>query len=297
MKEYFFKNHYSDILYGSSWEVDKPKAIVLIVTGMAEHSRRYDDFANFLNKYNYSVYSIDHYGQGNGKNGELGNPGRDFFFKMEETIKEFILAKKAETSLKVYVFSHSMGSFIMQGFIENYSIILDKVVLCGTNGKNPLVKFGYLYSEIFINAHNYNKKAGLIHKLVIGAYENSVKDRKNNNEWLSYNNYNVEKYSEDPFSGYRPTNGFYKEFLKGLMSIQKNRNLSQISKKLPILIIGGEDDPVGNFGKGLNNLNDLYKRYNLKVKLIKYPHMRHEILNEDNHLKVYSDILSFFENK
>ena len=72
MEEINFKNRFNDVLFGTSWEIESPKAIVVIVTGMAEHSRRYDDFAKFLNSNNYSVYCIDHYGQGVGKNGELG---------------------------------------------------------------------------------------------------------------------------------------------------------------------------------------------------------------------------------
>ena len=296
MQEISFKNRYNDVLYGASREIDNPDAIVIIVTGMAEHSRRYDDFATFLNKHNYSVYCIDHYGQGTGKNGELGNPGRDYFFKMQETIKEFILKMKGDTGLKVYLFAHSMGSFVTQGFIEKYSRIVDKVVLCGSNGRNPLVKFGYIFTKLFINQYNYNKKAGFIHTLSIGAYEKSVKNAKSNNERISFNEDNVKKYDEDPFSGYRPTNGFYKEFMKGLMSIQKSKNVKQISPKLPILIIGGKDDAVGNFGKGLIKLEKLYLKYGLNAKLIIYENMRHEILNEKDHLKVYNDVVSFLDN-
>ena len=295
MEEISFVNKYNDTLFGTSWEVKDPEAIVFIVTGMAEHSRRYDDFATFLNKHNYSVFCLDHYGQGIGKNGELGNPGRDYFFKMQETIKDYILKKKGETGLKVYLFAHSMGSFVTQGFIEKYSRVVDKVILCGTNGRNPLVKFGYIYTRLFINHYNYNKKAGFIHKLSIGAYENSVKEKKTNNDWLSFNEENVKKYNEDEFSGYRPTNGFYKEFMKGLVSIQKSKNVKNISKKLPILIIGGKEDAVGNFSKGLKNLYKLYKKYGLSVNLIIYDNMRHEILNEKDNQKVYNDVLEFLD--
>ena len=83
--------------------------------------------------------------------------------------------------------------------------------------------------------------------------------------------------------------------MKGLKSIQKKKNVKMISQTLPILIIGGEDDAVGNFGKGLEKLAALYKKYNLNVKLIIYEKMRHEILNEKDNLKVYNDILNFFE--
>lgn len=294
MKEISYKNRFGDTLFGNSWEIENPKKILMIVTGMAENSARYDDFAKFMNEAGFSVFCIDHYGQGLGKNGELGNPGNDYFFKMQETVKDFILKLKSETNLEVYLFAHSMGSFVTQGYIEKFSNTINKVVLCGTNGRNPLVKIGYVVSKLIVHKNNYNKKAGLLHKLSIGAYEKSVKDRDSNNDWISYNKENVKKYDTDPYSGYLPTNGFYKEFMKGLNSIQNTKNIKNISKDLPILIIGGEDDAVGNFSKGLIKLNKLYLKNGLDSRVIVYKKMRHEILNELENKKVYEDILSFF---
>ena len=56
MEEISFKNRFNDTLFGTSWEIDNPKAIVMIVTGMAEHSRRYDDFAKFLNENHFRFF-------------------------------------------------------------------------------------------------------------------------------------------------------------------------------------------------------------------------------------------------
>ena len=125
--------------------------------------------------------------------------------------------------------------------------------------------------------------------------ENLVKNEFSKNAWISFNKNNVINYDNDPFCGYVPTNGFYKEFLKGLSSIQKKENIKNISKKLQILIIGGEYDAVSNNAKGLKSLQRLYKKYGLDSKLIIYEDMRHEILNEEEHKKVYQDIIEFLE--
>lgn len=299
VQELSFKNKYNDVLYGHKWLIENSniplKGNVLIVTGMAEHSLRYDDFALFLNSNGYNVYSLNHYGQGD-KNGELMNPPDDYFFKMIETIKDFNkMLKSLSPSLPLINIAHSMGSFIMQGYIEKYSNTIDKCILIGSNGRNPLVKVGYFLSKILINKNNENKKAKLFHNLSIGAYEKSVKEKKtsSNNEWLSFNLENVKKYDEDPLSGVKPTNKFYKNFLKGLSSIQKEKNIDNISPSLPILILGGKEDPVGNNGKGLISLTKIYKNHNLNVTLKLYDHMRHEILNEDEHMIVYNDIKDF----
>lgn len=280
-------------LYGHKWEINNPKAIIVLITGMAEHSARYNKFSSFLNKNGYSVYCLDHFGQG--KNGELGNPDENFFNLEQDIFLDFIMGLKKKFSLNIYIFAHSMGSFMTQAYIEKYSSTVDKVVLCGTNGKNPLASFGKFLSKIIVNDKNINKKAGVLHNLTIGAYEKSIKDSTIPNEWLSYNLDNVKAYNEDPLSGVHPTNGFYKGMIGGIASIQKTKNVKNISSKLPILIIGGDSDPVSNNAKGLKNLYNLYKKNGLDVTLKIMPHMRHEILNEDNFLDVYNEILSFYE--
>lgn len=295
MKEISFKNKFGDILYGNAWEIDNPKKVLLLVTGMAENSARYDDFATFLNNNGIAVYCLDHYGQGLGKNGELGHVVEDYFFKMQDTMLQYVgVLKEKFKNTPIYLFAHSMGSFVTQGFIEKYSSSIDKVVLCGTNGRNPLVNLGYICAQLFIHKNNYHKTAGFIHTLSIGAYEKTVKGGISNNAWISFNEENVKKYDADEFSGYRPTNGFYKEFMKGLKSIQKNSNIKTIEKSLPILIIGGECDAVSSNGKGLVKLNKLYLKHGLNSRVIVYPNMRHEILNEKENAKVYNDVLNFF---
>lgn len=293
MKEFSFVNSYKDILYGNKWKIESPSKILVIVTGMAEHSERYDDFANFLNSKGISVYCLDHYGQG--KNGIPMNPGKDYFFKMQDTVKELIGELKSKYNLPIYIMGHSMGSFVTQGYLEKYSSTVDKAVIMGSNGPTVTFKMGYLLSKMLINDKNYNDKAKLFYNLSLGGYEKSVKNSKTNCDWLSYNEENVKAYIEDPLSGVHPTNGFFKEFMKGLNSIQKPKNVKNINKNLPILIVGGEDDPVGNFSKGLKKLFKLYSNNGLNVNLKIYKNMRHEILNEKNKDDVYQDLFEFFD--
>ena len=292
MKEFSFKNSFNELLYGNCWLIDNPKANILICTGMAEHSARYDDFATFLNKNGYSVYCLDHMGQG--KNGVLGHGGKDFFFRMQKTLDELSLKLKKESKLNTYLFSHSMGSFVTQGYIENYSNV-DKVIICGSNYMGFLGKLGAFLAKIIVNKKNMDKPAGMLNNLAIGAYEKSCKGADSKNAWLSYNQENYKKYDQDKLCGYHCSNGFYLEFMKGLASLNKKEKIKKISKNLPILIICGKDDPVGNYSKGPKALNDLYLKQGLNSKLIIYPEMKHEILNEINHQVVYDDILEFLK--
>lgn len=292
VNEFSFKNSFNDILVGNKWEVIFPKANIILVTGMCEYSLRYDKFATYLNGHNFNVYSLDHYGQG--KNGELGKPGKDYFFKMIETINELAIKLKEETHLPIYIFAHSMGSFVTQGLIEKYSYNFNKIILCGSNGKTFLFKIANFVSSIYVNKRNYDKKATLLHNLSIGSYEGKFK-KEGKNAWLSVNDTNVTDYSKDPYCSYRPTNGFYREFFKGLKSLHNKKLLKNVNPNLKVLIIGGSKDPVSNFSKGLISLNNEYRKYGINSRLIIYENMRHEIINEKNNDEVFENIKDFYE--
>ncbi len=291
--EFSFVNSYNDKLYGYKWEINNPKANIILITGMVEHTFRYDKFCTFLNENGYSVYGLDHYGQG--KNGNpLGAPGKDFFFKYIETAKELRDQLKSKNNLPVYIFAHSMGSFISQGIIEKYSSEFDKIVLCGSNGKSILFKLAKPLANIYVNKKNEKKTATLLHKLSLGAYAKVFKG-EGPDAWLSKNTENIERYKQDPFSGYIPNNEFYKEFFRGLSTLHNKKKLKDVDKNLKVLIVGGSDDVVGNFGKGLIKLDKEYKKYGINTELIIYDGLRHEIINEENNQYVYQDIVNFYE--
>ena len=210
MEELKFETRYGYALSGNKWEINNPKEIVVIITGMAEHSKRYDNFAIFLNRHGFSVYCVDHHGQG--KNTPLGRPGKDYFFKEIEIYNDLILELKNKFNLKVSVFAHSMGSFVTQGLIEKYSKNIDRCILCGSNGRNGLVKIGYLLAKLIVNEKNKHEDAKLLYKLSIGAYENTVDKDESKNAWISFNKENVKEYERDPESGFKCSNEFYKEF-------------------------------------------------------------------------------------
>ena len=70
---------------------DKPKAIVQLVHGVAEHSGNYLDFANFLNKNGYIVVIGDH--RGHGKSISTAYPN-GYMRRAEELIDDDIMIAK-----------------------------------------------------------------------------------------------------------------------------------------------------------------------------------------------------------
>ncbi len=291
-------NKNGDKLYGLAWHIDNSEANVIIMEGMEEHSSRYNDFAQYLNKEGFNVYCVDVYGQGENVNPDFSNLGiwpTSGFRKQVQAVDA--LVEKLRISCKpTYIFSHSMGSFMCQDYIQRYTEHVSKVVLCGSGAKNPAVPIGYQVAKIVTTKKNRNKKAKLLNKLMFGNFNKRIKNPRTPYDWLSVNQANVDKYIADPLCGYGPTNGFCLEFVKGMSRLHKKKFLMKIRKDLGIFIISGSDDPVTNYSKDVYKLRDMYVKLGVKnVQTKVYEELRHEILNEDSKEEVYKDIVKFFK--
>ena len=236
------ENVNGDILYGFNWPNKEAKANVIICEGMEEHSSRYDAFAKFLNENGYDVYCLDCYGQGQNVLPDESNKGiwpESGFRKMVQAINQLVL--KISTQEKpTYIFSHSMGSFMMQDYIQRFANNVKKVVLCGSGAKNPLALVGYGLAKLIVNRKNRNKKAKLLNSLMFGNFNRGIKNPRTAYVWLSFNEENVDTYIADPLSGFGPNNGFCLEFLKGMKRLHKQKFLNKISKGINLLESQGE---------------------------------------------------------
>lgn len=282
-------------LYGKVWPLEAAKANVMIITGMEEHTSRYDHFAAFLNQQGFSVHALDYFGQGENvlsKEQVLGAVPFDGFRLYTDTLGAYI--KKIKGDLPLFVIGHSMGSFLAQELAQKYSSTIDKLVVIGSNGPDPLLKIGFLLAKLTVRKYNYHKTSKLLSSMAVGQYHKSVENHQTTADWLSYNEGNVNTYLKDPLSGITSSKGFYKELLRGTSRLYNKKNVVRIRKDLPIYITAGQDDPVGKKGKGVNKLYEMYKRLNFQNVDIKiYKMMRHEILNELDNKRVYKDILEF----
>lgn len=294
MEKYQLVNRLGETRRGVCWEIKKPKANVMIFEGMEEYAARYDKFAQELNKAGYNVYSIDTYGQGeNAETDGLGIWPKDGFHKQVDNYAE-LADKLNESGLPLFVFSHSMGSFMCQSFLERHPGKSKRLCICGSGGKNPILGLGHLIAKIVVHDSNWNKKAGLMNNLMFANLSNAYK-KEGKLAWLSINQENVKKYEADPLCGFGPTNGFCLSFIEGMVPLYTEENLKKVDKDTAIFLIGGDGDPVTNFGKFTLELEQQYKELGLKeVSHKTYSNMRHEILNEDDWKTVSDDVIEFF---
>lgn len=286
-----------DTLFGLKWLVDNSKFNVILMEGMEEHCSRYDAFAKFLNEKNVDVFALDTFGQGLNVKEDMSNVGiwpKDGFFKQCKAVHKLLMDLKA-AGKPTYIFSHSMGSFMGQRLLIEFPNDIDKIVLCGSGSKNPVLGMGHMLSKMTTNEKNKNMKAKLMNNMMFGGFNKKIKNPRTPFDWLSYNEENVDKYIADPLCGFGPTNGFCLEFIEGMLPLHKAKSLKKLNPKAKIFIISGEEDPVTNYGKSVGILKEMYNKYGVSgVDTKIYEGMRHEILNEDRKLEVMEDIYNFF---
>lgn len=285
----------------SIWEPDcAPKGIVQIFHGMVEHIDRYEEFAYYLNSKGYVVAGDDHRGHGRTAGADfLGKVpfGHTYFDTIDDEKVITAYLKERYPGLPLYIFAHSYGSFLAQGYIQQNSANIDGCILSGSanmSGIEP--KIGRFVANTQFKLYGKDKTADFIKNMTFGAYEKPFKKEKRQNAWLNRNVDACEKYNADKYCNYTMSVGFYKNFFDGLCRIYEPERLEAIDKKLPIYILSGDQDPVGKMGKLVSKLYDLYKNVGVEdVKIKLYADARHEIVNELNKDEVYSDVSEWLD--
>lgn len=275
------------------------KGIINIAHGMAESAIRYKRFARILVDNGFIVYASDHRGHGLTCSNieDLGYIcDNDGFHTMVEDLKEINnFIKEEKPNLPIIIMGHSMGSFLTQRYIEEYGDTVNGAIISGTNG-NPslMLNFGIFISGIEMRIRGRKAKSKLLDGMIFGTYNKRIHKNKTRVDWLTRDEEEVEKFINDPYCGTVFTTSFFYDLMKGLKITHKEENLNKIPKSLPILIFSGDADPVGRYGKGVDNLINLYKSLGIKNLHYKiYKDGRHEMLNEINKDEVFEDIINW----
>lgn len=277
--------------------------VVQISHGMTENILRYDEFAKYLNNKGFIVYGHDHRGHGltAKSKDELGyiadNEGFDWLVR--DLYELMMMIKEENKGLPIYLFGHSMGSFVSQRFVELHGKEIDGLILSGSNGEpTKLAPIGIFLSNMEIKIFGRKHTSKMMDKLSFGDFNKKFKPNRTPYDWLCSVDSEVDKYIANEYCGFVCSASFYYDLLRGLRAIHKDENFSSIPKDLPIYILAGDMDPVGFFGKGIVNLYDKLKLTGVKdVEYKLYKNKRHEILNEDNKLEVMNDISTWLFNK
>lgn len=285
-------------LFVNQWLANgTPKAIVLLAHGMAEHSGRYARLGNVLCDAGIGLYAHDQ--RGHGKTAEHGTLG---YFADDDgwcavvsdvaSLNQHI--GQVHPGVPIFLLGHSMGSYIAQAYLLHHSASLHGAILSASNFQPvALYRSASLIARFERWRQGPKGRSALIEWLSFGSFNKAFKPNRTRYDWLSRDPIEVDAYADDPLCGFRCTNQLWIDLLSGLQQISKASNLVQIDPSLPLLVMGGECDPVSE-GKRLTDLaNALRGAGNRQLQLNIYPQARHELFNETNRDNVVADVIEW----
>ncbi len=280
----------------------KPTGVVQLSHGMCEYFERYDWFYEFLCDNGLVVCGNDHLGHGNSAKtpADLGFFAKKDGWKClpEDVFTLTRLVKERYPDLPVFLFGHSMGSFIARAYLNAHGSELAGAVICGTAGKNPLSAVGKLFVKLIALFKGGRYRSAFAKNLTDKNRLARCPEKRTANDWLTKDAAIVDRYCADPLCTYTFTVSAYYDLIKILDFVNRPKGVDNVPKDLPIFLIFGTDDPVGEYGKGpAETLALLESAGCSRVSIKSYGGDRHELLNELDRKAVARDILGFIQGR
>lgn len=286
------KHHLHTVIWEPEGEVC---AILQISHGMVEYVERFEEFAEELNRAHILVIGNDHLGHGKtaGAESDLGYFGKgksDTLVEDLHRITAYIHAEYPQTP--IFLFGHSMGSFLARKYIMYYGTQLSGVILSGTGyTPNGVLRFAKILSGWLQLIKGERYRSSFLKKLSFSGYLKRIEQPRTETDWLTRDEKVIDAYNRNKFCTYTFTVNGYRTLFELLEEIQEKKHIKKTPKQLPILLISGKEDPVGNYGVGVETVYKLYQREGLTdIEKKLYEKDRHELTNELDKETVFADI-------
>lgn len=272
--------------------------VIQISHGMVDHVGRYNELAAFFAERGFVVAGNDHLGHG-----KTAAAADDFGYFAKKDGVSLVLSdlNAMNTELHerypkkpVIMLGHSMGSFLARLYAVRYSHSISALIIHGTGGSNPLVALGKLVAKLNILLCGEKNRSRFLKKLSVGSYNKRFPKEEGHNAWLSRDIEKVKPKDKDERANFVFTSRAYYDLFTMLGDSNSKEWYKSYPKDMKTLVISGDMDPVGNFGKGVKEVyNNLLQSGCTDVSLKLYEGARHELFNELNSEEVFSDILFF----
>lgn len=299
----FRANDKVEIMAGKWIPEGSVKGVIQIVHGMNEHLGRHSGLAEFLCSKGFAVYGMDLRGHGStARKGIKGHFADENGF--EKVIDDICvltkIIKNDYPGKKLFIYGHSMGSFLVRNYLFTSCAEYNGVLLSGTGGfskyKNMLNRVMGFFLKIFVDP---DKKLPFLYKEGMDEFNRSFEPRRTDYDWLSTDPKVADEFLADTLCNKINTAAFYCDLVKMITEMEKQKNIARIPKYMPIFMFSGSMDPVGLNGLKVDEAYEAYIKAGLKdVNKRIYPGLRHELHNEPSVKdQLFKDIALWIEKR
>ncbi len=276
---------------------EKPRALVMLAHGMCEYIERYEEFAEFLCANDIVLCGIDNLGHGRSVTDRdmLGYFGhsRGYINMVRDLHRMKLIAERKFPDIPHFLLGHSMGSFLARIFLSKYRHRWSGCIFMGTAGgavgSAPLRRV----LELMARNHGERYRHTLGTSLAFGLFNLRTENYRTQNDWLSRDDAEVDKFNADPLCNFIFTVAGYRDMLNALLCCNSAAVVENTPRDVPLLFMSGGMDPVGEYGHGVSKAAHMYMHNGCDVRLRIYREARHELLHELNRSEVMEDILAF----
>ncbi len=276
--------HRIGIHYWAAAETDC-RGVLVWLHGMAEHGGRYGALAEHLNAQGWHLYCPDHRGHGLSINEQTPKghfADSDGWARVIGDASAVIdWVQERHPQVPCVLGGHSMGSFIALGTSQQHGERLAGLILCGSD-YHPGTYYRLMQLPVGMVRMKNGKRgtSGLLRKMTFGTWAKQVPDPATDFDWLSADPDQVQQYIDDDLCGFDCTTETWFQLIQGLRQVHGVAQLSDLPETLPVLLVGGEADPMSSMGKGMMALENVLHAMEQPVEAHFWPAGRHEILND-----------------
>ena len=262
-----------------------PTMVVQITHGMTEHIGRYEELADMLTAYGIAVAGFDLRGHGhNPGDNQCASFGEGGWNYALHDMHLFYLELESKfPNIPHFMLGFSLGSFLLRDYLSLYRDKVDGAIIMGT-GHQPGAVLSMLIPVVKreIKAHGFDSSTQKIKKLSFETYNQKFAPNMTSVDWLCSDTAQRIKYRGDPLCRKTISAGLFWQLLDSMKRTGKLSSYRKWNKQMPVLLLSGQDDPVGDFGKGVQRVRQSMSRAGMKhIQLYLIPGARHDLLHEE----------------
>lgn len=285
------------MIHGYRWydpEVEY-KGVLQLVHGMLEYIERYNELAEYMASAGYFVVGHDHLGHGDSVKspeelGYVGKQGAVLWLRDIGQIRR--MAVSYAPKVPYIMLGHSMGSFLVRRYLIYHGKKVDGAILMGT-GQQPMpaVKAGLALTYLGMLRSGKRGKSRLLDNLTCSGFAKLYPDNARTGSWMSRDPQVMMDVVNDKKMNFHFSLNAFEALLRTVEEVTDPRRAARMPRDLPVLILSGDADPVGENGKGVRRFEKMLKKIGMrKVTCKLYPENRHELINDLDKQEVFQDI-------